>query len=387
MIVTFVTTHMNKSSGVAVVIKNYAESLTELGYEVKIVAQRINQKIWYLNPKIKLIEIGGPLPTSPLYWIFLNTIIKRRYLNALSKFYSDIIIPQLFPVHYFCTKLDKKKYRKIIYFCYEPYRFFHDSKYYKLASPLEKLVMKFLKIRYKKFDIEGARESDIIIAISKFIQKKILTHYDRNSDIIYPFPKKSISFNEEIRKNKQSSDKKVIFALGLSSHSKGVAEMMEIYNKVQNKAPDIKLVIGGTILKRNLKIIMSKIKEHKIPIDSIVFYGYIKEIDLPKLYRKATLTIYTAIDESFGLIPVESMNYGTPVIAFEGGPSETIIDGETGFIIKNYDIDGFVEKALILLQDSDLRLKFSLNCLKHSNKNFNFNQSLKILINKFSSNS
>ena len=44
---------------------------------------------------------------------------------------------------------------------------------------------------------------------------------------------------------------------------------------------------------------------------------------------------YTAIDEPFGLIPLESMNYGIPVIAFEGGPSETIIDGLAGYLIKS----------------------------------------------------
>ncbi len=52
-----------------------------------------------------------------------------------------------------------------------------------------------------------------------------------------------------------------------------------------------------------------------------------------------------AIDESYGLIPLESMKNGTPIIAFKGGPSETILDGQTGYLIKNYNFNDFVKKS------------------------------------------
>ncbi|MCB9806641.1 glycosyltransferase [Candidatus Peribacteria bacterium] len=56
--------------------------------------------------------------------------------------------------------------------------------------------------------------------------------------------------------------------------------------------------------------------------------------ELRELIRGAEATIYIPVDEDFGMSPVESMSCGTPVIGVnDGGLKETIIDGETGFLI------------------------------------------------------
>ena len=53
---------------------------------------------------------------------------------------------------------------------------------------------------------------------------------------------------------------------------------------------------------------------------------------------------------------------GTPVIAYKGGgPSETIKDGQTGFLIENYDLNDFADKAIKLIKDKNLRESFSEN--------------------------
>ena len=67
-----------------------------------------------------------------------------------------------------------------------------------------------------------------------------------------------------------------------------------------------------------------------------------------KLFQNAKLTIVpTKWNEPFGLIPVESMACGTPVISFaNGGVVETIVDGETGFLIDEKDsVDGLIRKV------------------------------------------
>ncbi len=393
MKVTFVTTHMNKVSGVAVVIQNLANSLIDRGFEVRIVAQTINKKIWNLNKKIIINEVGGPLPISPFYWMNLNKGIGNRYLNCLSSFYSDFIVPQLFPTHYFCGKLNKKFYGKIIYYCHEPYRFFHDDEYLDKAPSFQKYIMKILKILYNKFDIEGAHSANEILCNSEFIKKKIRKIYNLDSHVVYPFPKdydkKFASDKEEdfeFRK-KLVRNKPYVFTIGLSSHSKGVSEMMKIFYHVLLKKTKLKLIIGGNISNKNFKIIKKEKKRRRIPDNSIILYGYVNDRELALLYQESILTFYTAIDESFGLIPVESMKNGTPVIAFEGGPSETIVNNKTGYIIEKNDITDFVNKTISFLNNIQLQRIFSDNAKIHSEKNFSYSSFLNRFIHFLTFNS
>jgi glycosyltransferase involved in cell wall biosynthesis len=64
--------------------------------------------------------------------------------------------------------------------------------------------------------------------------------------------------------------------------------------------------------------------------------GWISSIEtLRRLYSNAYITIFPQTEEPFGFIPVESMACGTPVLAYNfQGPSETISDGETGWLVE-----------------------------------------------------
>jgi glycosyltransferase involved in cell wall biosynthesis len=56
--------------------------------------------------------------------------------------------------------------------------------------------------------------------------------------------------------------------------------------------------------------------------------------ELATLYSKASVFVYAPVREPFGLAPIEAMACGTPVVAVaEGGPLETVRDGETGYLV------------------------------------------------------
>ncbi len=75
---------------------------------------------------------------------------------------------------------------------------------------------------------------------------------------------------------------------------------------------------------------------------------------LVKIYNQSKLTLCTSRLETFGLVPLESMACGIPVIATKvGGHRETIIDGETGFLV-NIDPKEIAEKIMLFLQKPEL---------------------------------
>ena len=77
------------------------------------------------------------------------------------------------------------------------------------------------------------------------------------------------------------------------------------------------------------------------------------------LLKSATLLVYTPTFEHFGIVPLEAMLAGAPVLASDtGGPKETVLDGKTGWLRDADDVHAWAEiidKALVGMSDSELQ--------------------------------
>lgn len=93
-----------------------------------------------------------------------------------------------------------------------------------------------------------------------------------------------------------------------------------------------------------------------------VFYFPGRRHDLAPFYRSASLMVHASLRESFGLAIVEAMACGLPVVASAAnGPSETIVDGETGKLIALEDFDGFCKGIIAYVDDPTLRQAHGMN--------------------------
>ena len=386
MKIVFVTTHLTLVGGAGKFIIDYANKFCELGHNVSVIIQKIDRIIYKFDHKISIIEIGGPLPSSFFYWLLFKKI-KKKYLKVLNRINCDIFFSHLFPTNYFCANICKKKNYKHIYYCHEPFRYFHDNLFFGNLSQIKKFLCLFFRLFFKKYDIKGTLKADNIICNSNFTRSRVKEIFFRNSYLYYPVL--DTSDNCEFykldlrRKLNLKNDTPIIFTLSLTHHMKGVKLLIIIFKIILEKIPETFLLIGGRVTKENELIIKKLTKKLKIPNNKIIFYGYIDQKELNNIYAKSTLTFYTAINEPFGLIPLESMKCGTPVIAFEGGPSETIINGITGFLIKNQDTNQFAQKAIKLMKDKELYKKFSKNAKTHIKEKFNFKKSISDLESLF----
>jgi len=91
-------------------------------------------------------------------------------------------------------------------------------------------------------------------------------------------------------------------------------------------------------------------------------FGILRLIDdekLVTLYNQAKIVLYAPYLEPFGLVPLEAMACGTPVVAVkEGGVRETVIHNETG-ILTQRDESLFADAIINLLDDDKKRIKLS----------------------------
>ena len=88
---------------------------------------------------------------------------------------------------------------------------------------------------------------------------------------------------------------------------------------------------------------------------SVEVLGPVPDGELPCLYRGARLAVYVPIDEPFGLVPLEAMSHGTPVVASDhGGILDTVVHGETGLHVNPFDPEA-IARAIQDLYDDEPR--------------------------------
>jgi glycosyltransferase involved in cell wall biosynthesis len=84
-----------------------------------------------------------------------------------------------------------------------------------------------------------------------------------------------------------------------------------------------------------------------LPEGLVIFSGTLKGEELARAYASADVFVHSSITETFGLVVLEAMASGLPVVARDvGGPSDTVQDGRSGFLIPELDVEGFVERVM-----------------------------------------
>lgn len=120
--------------------------------------------------------------------------------------------------------------------------------------------------------------------------------------------------------------------------------------RILEKFPDVKLIVTGNATEYTKELI-GLVRELGVE-ESVVFTNYVKESDMSKLYSNAAVYIYTSPEEDFGMGVIEAMASGVPVVGWRsGGPSKTIIDGKSGFLIRPYKRFEFTSRVIELLTD------------------------------------
>ncbi len=101
--------------------------------------------------------------------------------------------------------------------------------------------------------------------------------------------------------------------------------------------------------------------------EQVEFVGSKPQEMLPLYYSAADMTIMPSHYESFGLVAVESMASGTPVIASNvGGLSYTVKNGETGFLVPEENHFALAEQVHLLLKNPDLRESMGEAAARHA---------------------
>ncbi|OGX08662.1 MAG: hypothetical protein A2Z88_10325 [Omnitrophica WOR_2 bacterium GWA2_47_8] len=109
--------------------------------------------------------------------------------------------------------------------------------------------------------------------------------------------------------------------------------------------------------------------------DKVKFLGFVSNEELSNYYRACDIFVVPSVYESFGLIYVEAMMHGKPVIGCKaGGIPEVVNNGKTGILIEPYNVNQLVDGLLRLLNDPQMRQDMGQNARRLCEEKFSFDR-------------
>lgn len=160
-----------------------------------------------------------------------------------------------------------------------------------------------------------------------------------------------------------SLENKTVIYAGRFAYQKGLPDLLEIWKLVHEKHPDWKLeMYGEGALKEDVMRVV-KTRDYNISVFSPV-------PDILNRFIDSSVFVLTSYYEAFGLVLVEAMSCGLPVVVFDCpyGPPEIVTDCADGFLVSNRNIQYFADRICQLIEDKELRRKMGQQAVLSSQR-------------------
>lgn len=344
--VTILALHLGYG-GIEKCIAALANSLVDT-YKVEILAiyKLYDEPAFYIDPKVHIRYLSKVVPNKNdfkyavkrvnIFKIIKEAIkalnilrIKRKVLiDAIDSCDSDIIISTR---DYTNKYLGEYRNNNVIAIGWE-----HNHPHG------DKVIMKRLR--------NSCKYLDKLVVVSREL-KHIYSEDFKNNDIkcqVEYIP----NFLEKIPKKINKLDNKNIISVGRLEPEKGFLDLVSVFKLIELKDGEVylNLVGDGSQKDKIFKNIVDNNISRKVKMP-----GYLDFEELNKLYEETSLYLMTSYTESFGLVLIEAMSHGIPVIAFScaEGAKELINNGVNGYLINNRNEHEMADRAVKLLNNPD----------------------------------
>ena len=363
--------------------------------KVAIVYDRVNK--WGGAERV-LISLHGLFPDAPLFTSLYDPK-KAEWANIFPKVYTSILnkIPYLRDKHELLGTImpfafESFNFRgydlvisvtseaakgvvtssstKHICYCLTPTRYLwsHYEDYFK--KKIFRFISKPAVDYLRRWDRVAGQRPDIMVAISDEVKKRINKYYGRDSIIIHP-PVDVAKFRKKEKNLQTEKSKKIKPGYFL------IVSRLVPYKKVDlaicafNKLKKPLVIVGRGRQEKKLK---------RMAKANVKFVGEVKEEDLVLYYQNAKALIMPQ-EEDFGIVAVEAMASGCPVIAYKkGGALDIVSDGVSGLFFENATVEALVDAV-----KKFARMEFKTENLVSNAEKFSeeiFKKNLLNLINK-----
>jgi len=318
-----------------------------------------NTKFLKRKRNIKVIEYADNVVIKNLfhYLVYANFIapaIHRKIANSAD---HDILISH----HSWITKaphIIQFTSKPVVYICQELPREYYDKAIIRLKTVKEKII-DLARISIKRLDRNNIAKAKhiTIVANSKYESKMIQKVYGVKTKVIYPGINLDEFKNFPIRTFKKR--KYTVLCVGAINKHKNQLFLVKAISAIDPIRRPKLVLVGNGFDKNYLKDIKSKAKRKKVELSILT---NISKNKLRKQYIKADIFAYCPVSEPFGIVILEAMASGLPIIftSNSGGYTE-ILSKRNGVACNSVNFEKFGHKIQKLLSNEKARKNISKN--------------------------
>ena len=368
-------------NGVAVSVKTYSDELSRKGHKVLVICpdysdgkeKKTLSGCYYDytvedNPNVSIFRIKS----ADIIWSKEDRLARLAKWNdikiTLDNFHPDIIhINTEFTLGYTgLTYASRRNIPSVFTFHTLWEEYFVDYARFAPVFVAKKVGKEFTKFYLKRVDQVIVPTQRIGNVVERY---KIGTQYDvlptGISPDLYRMGKKRVrSFYYRMHKLLPYIKKKTILLyVGRIAKEKNLYFLIDMLGEVRKTVKDaVLLFVGAGPEEESLKA-YARSKPYSW---NICFAGYRPQKELAAFYKFADLFVFPSCTETQGLVTVEAMMCGLPVVAIGEMGTRDIMQGDNGGFMVNNDIQEFSEKVCLLLQDNELYKKKKQEALEWS---------------------
>lgn len=227
----------------------------------------------------------------------------------------------------------------------------------------------------------ACQQADATIAVSSHVRRELETVYQAPKDKLHVVPcgvdkdwfgSVSQEYLPDLRRILISDADPLIAYVGRLDPEKGVNVLLQAMVHVLKSFPNARLAIGGKGLEQD----SLEQQARTLGVEPQVrFLGYLAGPALETLYKISDVLVCPSTYEPFGIVPLEGMTNGLPVVASDtGGMSEIVVHGETGIKVRPGDEGELARAISFLLGNRKERIRLGAAGRKRAEELFNWDR-------------
>lgn len=216
----------------------------------------------------------------------------------------------------------------------------------------------------------GIEHSDAVTAVSNSLikQTREVLQVEKPIDLVYNFIDKREYYPRdmcEVRNEYAPNGEKVFIHISNFRSVKRPEDVVHTFHRIRKRIPAKLLMIGEGPELPVVRNLSDTLGLHQ----DVIYLG--KQEDIACVLSMADVLLLPSAQESFGLVALEAMACGKPVISSNaGGLPEVVLDGETGFVLPIGDVDGMAARAVQLVSDPGMYEKFARQSIERAYHTF-----------------